>query len=131
LQIKLTSIMVNDQEKALDFYTRVLGFSKKEDVPMGPFRWLTVVSPDGIDGVELVLEPMGFEPARTFQEALFGAGIPATAFMSSDIDADYRRLTGLGVQFRGAPKIMGPIIAVTFEDSCGNLINLVQVGAGP
>ena len=124
--IKLASIMVDNQDNALRFYTTVLGFVKKTDIPMGPFRWLTVSSPEGVEGVELVLEPMGFPPAQTYQKARFDAGIPATAFITSDIDAEYRRLKQLGVSFRGEPTRMGPITAVLFEDTCGNLINLVQ-----
>lgn len=96
------------------------------DIPFGEFRWLTVTSPDGIDGVELVLEPMGFAPAREFQKALFDAGIPATAFITKDIHAEVRRLKDHGVVFRGEPKEVGPITAVNFEDTCGNLVNLVQ-----
>lgn len=126
MQIKLASIMVADQEAALQFYTNVLGFVKMADIPMGPFRWLTVTSPEGVEGVELVLEPLGFPPAQTFQRALFEAGIPATAFLTKDIQAEYQRLKQLGVVFRGEPKSMGPITAVVFEDTCGNLINLVQ-----
>lgn len=126
MQIKLASIMVADQEAALQFYTNVLGFVKMADIPMGPFRWLTVTSPEGVEGVELVLEPLGFPPALTFQRALFEAGIPATAFLTKDIQAEYQRLKQLGVVFRGEPKSMGPITAVVFEDTCGNLINLVQ-----
>ena len=126
MQIKLASVMVDDQEKALRFYTEVLGFTKATDITMGQFRWLTVSSPEGVEGVELVLEPMGFPPARTYQQALFEAGIPATAFFTRDIDAEYRRLKAAGVTFRGEPKAMGPITAVLFEDTCGNLINLVQ-----
>ena len=126
MQIKFTSILVDDQSKALAFYTEVLGFRKLSDIPMGEYRWLTVVSPDGVAGAEVVLEPMAFPPARTWQKALFEAGIPATAFITNDIDAEYTRLTARGVEFRGEPKQMGPIKAVVFEDSCGNLINLVQ-----
>lgn len=126
MQIKLASIMVDNQDNALRFYTTILGFVKKEDIPMGPFRWLTVSSPEGVEGVELVLEPMSFAPAQTYQKALFEAGIPATAFMTSDIHAEYKRLKELGVKLRGEPKSMGPIITVLFEDGCGNLINLVQ-----
>ena len=126
MQIKFTSILVDDQSKALAFYTEVLGFRKLSDIPMGEYRWLTVVSPDGVAGAEVVLEPMAFPPARTWQKALFEAGIPATAFITNDIDAEYRRLAARGVKFRGEPKQMGPIKAVVFEDSCGNLINLVQ-----
>jgi catechol 2,3-dioxygenase-like lactoylglutathione lyase family enzyme len=126
MQIRLASVMVDDQEKALRFYTTVLGFVKNKDIPMGPFRWLTVSSPEGAEGVELVLEPMGFAPAQTYQKALFAAGIPATAFLTNDIQAEHRRLKALGVNFRGEPKSMGPITAALFEDTFGNLINLVQ-----
>ncbi len=96
---------------------------------MGQFRWLTVTSPEGAAGVELVLEPMGFLPARVYQKALFDAGIPATAFISRDIKTEVQRLEALGVKFRGEPTKMGPVTAVLFEDTCGNLINLVQPGA--
>jgi catechol 2,3-dioxygenase-like lactoylglutathione lyase family enzyme len=126
MQIKFTSILVDDQSKALAFYTEYLGFRKHSDVPMGEYRWLTVVSPDGVPGAEVVLEPMGFPPAKAWQKALYEAGIPATAFITQDIDIEYRRLAARGVKFRGEPKQMGPIKAVTFEDTCGNLINLVQ-----
>jgi catechol 2,3-dioxygenase-like lactoylglutathione lyase family enzyme len=129
MQIALASLFVQDQSRALDFYTGVLGFEKKHDIPMGEFRWLTVTSPEGVAGVELVLEPMAFPPARTFQQALFDAGIPATAFMTRDIAAEFARLKARGVVFRGEPKAMGPVTAVTFEDTCGNLINLVQPAA--
>jgi catechol 2,3-dioxygenase-like lactoylglutathione lyase family enzyme len=126
MQLKFISLMVEDQGRALAFYTTVLGFQKMADIPMGPYRWLTVTSPDGIAGVELVLEPMGFPPARAYQKALFEAGIPATALITQDISADTVRLKSLGVALRGEPKRMGPITAVVFEDGCGNLINLVQ-----
>ena len=93
---------------------------------MGEYRWLTVTSPDGVEGVELVLEPMAFPPARAYQKALFEAGIPATAFTTQDIAAEVERLKARGVKFRGEPQEMGPIKVVVFEDTCGNLINLVQ-----
>ena len=96
------------------------------DVPMGSYRWLTVTSPDGVDGVELVLEPMGFAPAKTYQKALFDADIPATALITKDIHDEVARLKSRGVKFRSKPVKMGPITAVVFEDTCGNLINLVQ-----
>lgn len=128
MQIKLASIMVADQERALDFYTSKMGFTKQTDIPMGPFRWLTVSAPEGVAGVELVLEPLGFPPSREYQKALFEAGIPATAFITNDIHAEYKRLKDSGVQFRGEPQSMGPITTVLFEDTCGNLINLVQPG---
>lgn len=126
MQLKFMSIMVKDQEAALRFYTEVLEFEKMADIPLGEYRWLTVVSKEGIDGVELVLEPMAFEPARVYQKALFDAGIPAAAFISRDIQADYQKLKQKGVLFRGEPQKAGPITSVLFEDTCGNLINLVQ-----
>jgi catechol 2,3-dioxygenase-like lactoylglutathione lyase family enzyme len=128
VRIALASVFVDDQSKALAFYTGVLGFVAKHDIPMGTFRWLTVESPDGVHGVELVLEPMAFPPARAFQAALYDAGIPATAFMTDDIAAEFARLRERGVVFRGEPQRMGPVTVVLFEDTCGNLINLVQPG---
>jgi catechol 2,3-dioxygenase-like lactoylglutathione lyase family enzyme len=127
VQIRLASVVVENQDTALRFYTAILGFTKNTDIPMGPtLRWLTVSAPEGAEGVELLLEPMGFPPAQTYQKALFTAGIPATAFITTDIQSEYRRLKSLGVTFRGEPISMGPITAVLFEDTCGNLINLVQ-----
>jgi hypothetical protein len=99
---------------------------KKTDVPVGEARWLTVVSPQGPQHVELVLEPMGFAPARTYQKALFDAGIPLTAFGTEDIEREHRRLTELGVVFRTPPTVMGPVTVAMFEDTCGNLIQMVQ-----
>jgi catechol 2,3-dioxygenase-like lactoylglutathione lyase family enzyme len=126
MQIRLASVMVQDQERAARFYTEVLGFVKKHDIPMGEYRWLTVTAPEGAEGVELVLEPLGFPPARAFQEALYQAGVPATAFITADVRGEFERLKARGVRFRGEPQAMGPITAVLFEDGCGNLINLVQ-----
>jgi len=127
MQIKIASVMVDDQDKALAFYTQKLGFRKMADIPMGPtYRWLTVVSPEGIEGVELALEPMGFAPARVYQQALYEANIPATAFVTSDVQAEAKGLRDRGVVVRGEPVDMGPIKAVMFEDGCGNLIHLVQ-----
>ena len=126
MQLKFISIMVQDQDAALEFYTTMLGFQKMADIPMGPYRWLTVTSPDGIAGVELVLEPMAFPPARVYQKELFDAGIPATALITTDIAADVARLSARGVKFRGEPTRHGPVVVVMFEDGCGNLINLVQ-----
>lgn len=126
MQIKFVSLLVNNQQEALNFYTNILGFQKMADIPMGEFRWLTVTSPDGIEGAELVLEPNAFPPAQVYQKALFDAGIPATAFITKDINGDYERLKNLGVKFRSEPQTMGPITTVIFEDTCGNLINLVQ-----
>jgi catechol 2,3-dioxygenase-like lactoylglutathione lyase family enzyme len=119
-------VMVDDQDKALKFYTEVLGFVKKMEIPLGEYKWLTVVSPAGPEDVELVLEPMGFEPAKTYQKALFEAGIPITSLATDDIQEDYRRMKEMGVVFRGEPQIMGDITAAFFEDTCGNLINLYQ-----
>ncbi len=126
MRITLSGILVDDQDKALGFYTGVLGFVKKEDIPMGEFRWLTVISPEGVDGVELVLEPLVFPPGKTYQKALFDAGIPITAFLTKDIQNEYKRLQARGVKFRGEPQRMGPVTMVLFDDTCGNLINLVQ-----
>jgi catechol 2,3-dioxygenase-like lactoylglutathione lyase family enzyme len=127
MQIKFASVLVDDLDKALHFYTTILGFTKMADVPMGPMRWLTVVSPDGVEGVELNFRSIGaFAPAATYQRALFDAGIPAAGFVTRDVAADFARLKEIGVRFRGEPRNLGPIMAVLFEDSCGNLINLVQ-----
>jgi predicted enzyme related to lactoylglutathione lyase len=126
MQIRLASVMVDEQEKALSFYTGMLGFVKKADISMGNYRWLTVTAPEGVEGVELVLEPMAFPPAQTFQKALYEAGIPAAAFFTKDIQGEFSRLKSAGVKFRGEPKNMGPITSVIFEDTCGNLIHLVQ-----
>lgn len=126
MQIKFTSVMVTDQEKALHFYTEILGFRKMADISLGSLRWLTVTSPDGIEGVELVLEPINFPPAGEYQQALFAAGIPALALTTRNILADYERLIAAGVVFRSEPRYMGTIIGAIFEDTCGNLINLVQ-----
>jgi catechol 2,3-dioxygenase-like lactoylglutathione lyase family enzyme len=126
MRIALASVFVEDQSKALAFYTDIVGFRVKHDIPMGTFRWLTVESPEGVHGVELVLEPMAFAPARTYQQALYAAGIPATAFMTDDIAAEFARLRERGVVFRGEPQQMGPVTVALFEDTCGNLINLVQ-----
>ena len=126
MQIKFVSAMVADQERALRFYTDVLGFMKAEDLPADEYRWLTVTSPDGVNGVELVLEPLAFPPAQEYQKALYDAGIPATAFVTSDIRGEFERLKSAGVTFRGEPVDMGSVTAVMFEDTCGNLIQLVQ-----
>jgi predicted enzyme related to lactoylglutathione lyase len=126
MKIILTSVIVDDQDKALKFYTEVLGFVKKNDIPVGEARWLTVVSPEGPDDVELLLEPMGFPPARTYQKALFEAGIPLTSFAIDDIQKEYERMKKLGVVFKTAPTKMGPVTIAVFEDTCGNLIQMAQ-----
>ena len=127
MKIVVTSVLVDDQDKALRFYTDVLGFEKKQDFPVGEHRWITVVSPAGPSGIELALEPIGFEFAKTFQHALFSAGIPFTAFAVDDIEAEYERLTQLGVVFQGEPPREGPFRAAVLDDTCGNLIQIFQV----
>src|SRR5262245_45043537 len=124
MQIKLTSIMVNDQDKALAFYTNVLGFQKKNELPVGAYKWITVVSPEGPQDVELSLEPNVNPAARTFQEAMFAQKIPLAAFQVSDIQQEYERLKKQDVVFLSEPVEMGPVKIVLFSDTCGNLIQL-------
>jgi catechol 2,3-dioxygenase-like lactoylglutathione lyase family enzyme len=126
MKIKLSSVMVDDQANALKFYTEVLGFVKKHDIPVGEFRWLTVVSPEGPDDIELTLEPNANPAAKTFQKALHEQGIPLTAFAVDDIQKEYARMKELGVAFRSEPRPMGPVTIVLFDDTCGNLIQLYQ-----
>jgi catechol 2,3-dioxygenase-like lactoylglutathione lyase family enzyme len=128
MRIGLASIFVDDQEKALRFYTDVLGFEKKTEIPMGEFRWLTVVSPEARDGVELVLEPDAHPAARTFKAALVADGIPMTAFFVDDVAAEVERLRGLGVVFTQEAVQMGPVTTAVLDDTCGNLIQLVAQG---
>ena len=127
MKIKLTSVLVSNQEKALQFYTEVLGFVKKTELPLGEHKWLTVVSPTEPNGVEIVLEPIGFEPAGVYQKALFEAGIPLTAFLVDDVDQEYQRLLGLGVQFSMQPTNMGVTKIAVFSDTCGNNIQIFQM----
>jgi catechol 2,3-dioxygenase-like lactoylglutathione lyase family enzyme len=122
----MTSVFVDDQEKALRFYTDVLGFAVKHDVPVGEHRWLTVVSPHSPDGVELVLEPDQHPAARTFKQALVADGIPFTAFAVDDVRAEHERLTAAGVRFVQPPMTMGPITLAVLDDTCGNLIQLAS-----
>ncbi len=124
MRITLTSVLVDDQAKALDFYTRVLGFEKKHQVPMGEFAWITVVSPQARDGVELVLEPDQHPAARPFKEALVADGIPFTAFTVDDVEAEHARLTAAGVVFTQPPTPMGPVTTAVLDDTCGNLIQI-------
>jgi glyoxylase I family protein len=126
MKIKLTSIMVDNQDKAEKFYTHVLGFRKKSDFPVGEYRWLTVVSPEGPDDLELTLEPNANPAAKVFQEAMFAQGIPLAAFEVTDIAAEYARLRGRGVAFTSEPAKMGPVTIAVFADTCGNLIQLYQ-----
>ena len=126
MKIKLHSILV-DQDKALKFYTEVLGFVKKTEIPVGEAKWLTVVSPEEPDGTELVLEPEDHPAVKPFKEALFKQGIPFTAFAVDDIQKEYERLKKLGVVFTQEPKKEGPVTTAVFDDTCGNLIQLYQV----
>lgn len=126
MRIHLTSVLVDDQDKALKFYTEVLGFVKKEEVPLGEARWLTVVSPENVEGPELVLEPDGHPAAGPFKRALVEDGIPFTSFAVSDVHAEYDRLRSLGVRFTQAPVAMGPVTLAVFDDTCGNLIQIAS-----
>ncbi len=126
MRIKLTSLMVDDQEKALRFYTDVLGFKKKHDVPVGEYRWITVTSPEGPDDVELVLEPNANPAGKAFQESMFKQGIPLAAFEVSDLAAEFARLSAKGVAFTTPPTPAGPVSLALFADTCGNLIQLYQ-----
>jgi catechol 2,3-dioxygenase-like lactoylglutathione lyase family enzyme len=126
MKIVLTSVLVDDQDKALRFYTEVLGFVKKTEVPMGEHRWLTVVSKDQPNGVELVLEPDTHPAARPFKQALVADGIPYTSFGVDDIQAEYQRLTAAGVRFTQPPVSMGPVTTAVLDDTCGNLIQIAQ-----
>jgi catechol 2,3-dioxygenase-like lactoylglutathione lyase family enzyme len=127
VRIGLTSVLVDDQDKALKFYTDVLGFVKKHDVPLGAHRWLTVVSPDDPDGVELVLEPDEHPAIKPFKQALVEDGIPFTSFDVKDVNAEYERLVGAGVRFTQPPVDFGPVTAAVFDDTCGNLIQMAQM----
>lgn len=126
MRIRLTSILVNNQDHALHFYTEALGFQTKHEIPMGPYKWLTVTSPDGPDELELSIEPNVNPAARTYQEALFAQNIPLTAFETEDIDADYKRHSSLGVIFQSEPRQAGPVKVAAFSDTCGNWIQLYQ-----
>jgi catechol 2,3-dioxygenase-like lactoylglutathione lyase family enzyme len=126
MKITLTSVLVDDQAKALRFYTDVLGFAKKTDVPLGEHRWLTVVSPDSPDGPELVLEPDEHPAVRPFKDALVRDGIPFTSFAVDDVHAEFARLTARGVQFTQQPTSMGPVTTAVLDDTCGNLIQIAQ-----
>jgi len=126
LKISLSSLLVDDQARALAFYTDVLGFVKKTDFPVGEFRWLTVVSPAAPEGVELVLEPNANPAAKAFQAAMFNEGIPLTAFEVDDIQAEFARLKAAGVVFKTEPTSAGPVTIAVFEDTCGNLIQIYQ-----
>jgi predicted enzyme related to lactoylglutathione lyase len=126
MKIKLTSIMVEDQDEALRFYTEVFGFEKKHDIPVGEYRWITLVSPEGSSEVELALEPNANPAAKVFQRSMFDQGIPLAAFEVDDLAAEYLRLRGHGVAFTREPTPMGPVIIAVCSDACGNLIQLYQ-----
>ena len=126
MRIKLTSVMVDDQEKAVRFYTDILGFVKSKDFPVGEFRWITVTSPEEPKNVELALEPNANPAGKAFQNAMFTQGIPVAAFEVGDIAAEFARLSAKGVVFTQAPMSAGPIMLAVFADTCGNLIQLYQ-----
>ena len=129
MRITLTSVLVDDQAKALAFYTDVLGFVKKTDVPLGEHRWLTVVSPEGPDGPELLLEPSEHPAAKPFKDALVADGIPFTSFAVDDVQAEFERLSTAGVRFTQEPTDMGPVTTAVLDDTCGNLIQIAAVAA--
>lgn len=126
IRVKLTSVMVNDQDRARKFYTEKLGFKVKYDVPMGAAAWLTLVAPDDPGGVELLLEPTGHPASKPFQQALYDDGVPLTQLYCEDVRKEYERLSAAGVAFKNEPRPMGPTIYADFDDSCGNIIRLVQ-----
>ena len=125
MRIKMTSLMVDDQTKALRFYTEVLGFTKKHDIPVGEYRWITVTA-EGRDDLELALEPNANPAGKAFQEAMFAQGIPVAALEVGDIQAEFARLTAHGVAFTREPTSAGPVTISVFADTCGNLIQLYQ-----
>ncbi len=126
MRIVVSSIFVDDQDNALAFYTAKLGFVKKEDIPLGAARWLTVVAPDAPDGTELLLEPDSHPAVGPFKRALMQDGIPFASFAVDDIHAEYERLRSAGVQFTQPPVEMGPVTTAVLDDTCGNLIQLAQ-----
>lgn len=127
MRIHLTSVLVDDQDKALRFYTEVLGFEKKNEVPLGEYRWLTVVSPEDRDGVELSLEPDAHPAVRPFKDALVADGIPFTSFAVPDVPVETERLRSLGVTITQEPLQLGPVTTAVLDDTCGNLIQLVSM----
>jgi catechol 2,3-dioxygenase-like lactoylglutathione lyase family enzyme len=129
MKINLASVLVDDQDKALRFYTEVLGFVKKTEIPLGEHRWLTVVSPDDPDGVELVLEPDEHPAVKPFKDALVEDGIPFTSFAVEDVKREYDRLSTLGVRFTQEPLSSGPVTTAVLDDTCGNLIQIAATGS--
>jgi catechol 2,3-dioxygenase-like lactoylglutathione lyase family enzyme len=128
MKINLASVLVDDQDKALRFYTEVLGFEKRTEIPLGAHRWLTVVSPEDRDGVELSLEPDEHPAVRPFKDALVEDGIPFTSFAVEDVQAEYERLSALGVRFTQPPTQAGGVTTAVLDDTCGNLIQIAAVG---
>ena len=126
MRINLASVLVDDQQKALRFYTEVLGFKEKANVPLGEHRWITVVSPEDPDGTELLLEPDEHPAVKPFKTALVADGIPFTSFAVDDVRAEYERLRGLGVRFTQEPTDMGPVTTAVLDDTCGNLIQIAH-----
>ena len=127
MRIYVTSVFVNDQKKALDFYTNTLGFEKKTDIDLGGASWLTVVSPEQPDGTELLLEPSGHPAVKPYKDALVEDGIPATSFAVDDVQVEFDRLRSKGVRFTQEPTEMGNVTTAVFDDTCGNLIQIVQL----
>jgi catechol 2,3-dioxygenase-like lactoylglutathione lyase family enzyme len=127
MKISITSLLVNNQEKAIKFYTDILGFQIKTDIPFGEHKWITVVSKEQQQGVELLLEPISFQPAEIYQQALYEAGIPCTTFQVMSLDYEYERLKDLNVEFKIIPTIMGNIKMAILDDTCGNWIQLVEI----
>jgi catechol 2,3-dioxygenase-like lactoylglutathione lyase family enzyme len=130
VRIHLTHVFVDDQAKAQAFYTGILGFQTRADVPVGSDRWLTVVSPAEPDGPELLLEPSSHPAVKPFKDALVADGIPAASFAVDDLAAEYDRLRAVGVHFTQDPADMGPVITAVLDDTCGNLVQLTQVKFG-
>jgi catechol 2,3-dioxygenase-like lactoylglutathione lyase family enzyme len=127
MKINLASVFVDDQDKALSFYTEKLGFVKKTETPVGEYKWLTVVSPEDPDGVELVLEPSDHPAVKPFKDAIVADGIPYTSFAVADVQAEYERLSARGVKFVQQPTSMGPVTTAVFDDTCGNLIQIAAM----
>jgi catechol 2,3-dioxygenase-like lactoylglutathione lyase family enzyme len=127
MRVYVTSVLVDDQKKALDFYTNTLGFKKKTDIPLGEASWLTVVSPEQPDGTELLLEPSGHPAVKPYKNALVEDGIPATSFAVDDVRAEFDQLRSKGVRFTQEPTAMGNVTTAVFDDTCGNLIQIVQL----
>lgn len=127
MKIYITSVFVNDQSQALDFYTKILGFQLKHDIDMGSHRWLTLVSKEDLDGTELLLEPSSHEAVKPYRDAIFTDGIPAASFQVTNLSREYERLSGLGVKFVQAPCDMATVMIATLDDTCGNLIQLIEM----